>query len=105
MPTKTSNTRNTETDAQQRTERFGLRLTPDELARIRLGADAKKMTVSAFMIHAALSMVDSAIEEDRHTVVSKAVFDRIMSEIEEPGEVLDGLAMILKGHRKVQPLR
>lgn len=88
----------------QRTERFGLRLTPYELAQIRLGADAKKMSVSAFMIHASLSMVDAAIADERHTTVSKAVFDRLMAEVDDEtpdAEVVDTIARLLKGNQKV----
>jgi|SRR5208337_523024 len=83
----------------QRTERLGLRLTPDELARIRLGAEARRMSVSAFMIDAALNTVDQAIAEDRRIVVANAVFDRIVDEMAEPDEIIDSLAELLKNRR------
>ncbi|HUK71360.1 MAG TPA: DUF1778 domain-containing protein [Streptosporangiaceae bacterium] len=85
--------------ASQRTERFGLRLTPDELARIRQGAEARRMTVSAFMVDAALNSVDQTIAEDRRIVVANAVFDRIVDEMYEPAKVIDSLAELLKNRR------
>jgi uncharacterized protein (DUF1778 family) len=85
--------------AGQRTERLGLRLTPDELAQIRQGAEARRMSITAFIIEAALSSVDRAISEDRRTVVANAVFDRLVDEMEEPAQVIDSLAKLLTERR------
>ena len=57
------------------------------------------MSVSAFMIDAALSSVDQAIAEDRRIVVANAVFDRIVDEMAEPEDFIDSLADLLKNRR------
>ena len=57
------------------------------------------MSVSAFMIDAALTTVDQAIAEDRRIVVANAVFDRIVDEMAEPEEIIDSLAKLLKNRR------
>lgn len=85
--------------AGQRTERLGLRLTPDELAQIRQGAEARRMSVTAFIIEAALNSVERAITEDRRTVVANAIFDRLVNEMEEPAQVIDSLAKLLTERR------
>ena len=85
--------------ARQRTERLGLRLTPDELAQIREGAEARGMSVTAFIIEAALNSVDRAITEDRRTVVANAIFDRLVDEMDEPAQVIDSLAKLLTERR------
>jgi uncharacterized protein (DUF1778 family) len=88
--------------AARRTERLNLRLTPDELAQIRLGAEARKMTVSAFMIDSALSSVRQAVTDERRTLVSRAVLDRLLEEMDQPGQVVDSLAELLKRPPRVE---
>ena len=104
MPVATSSAehhqRSVPKPAAPRTERLGLRLTPDELAQIRQGAEARRMSVTAFIIEAALNSVEGAINEDRRTVVANAVFDRLVDEMEEPAQIIDSLARLLTERRR-----
>jgi uncharacterized protein (DUF1778 family) len=77
-----------------RSERRQLRLTPREDALIRQAAQARRMSVTEFMVAAAVVEAERAIVEPRRLTVTEEVYNRLVQRLNEPAEVSEGLARL-----------
>src|SRR5512144_1295219 len=87
---------------EQRTERFNLRVTPTEAAKIRQAAEARRQSVTEFLVEAATAHAERAMTEDRRLVLMNEVFDRLVEEMDGPDHPVDALVELIKRPRRVQ---
>lgn len=67
-----------------KTDRLEARLSPDERARIERAASASGMSVSAFMVDAAVDRADEVITAATTTLVPADYFDSLVAALDEP---------------------
>lgn len=67
-----------------RTDRLEARLSPDERALIERAASASGMSVSAFMVGAAVGRADEVIAAATSTLVPTDYFDGLLAALDEP---------------------
>lgn len=66
-----------------KTDRLEARLSPDERARIERAASAAGLSVSAFMVGAAVERADEIIAATTTTVVPADYFDGLLAALDE----------------------
>lgn len=67
-----------------KTDRLEARLSPDERKRIEQAASASGVSVSAFMVGAAVDRADEIIAAATTTVVPADYFDSLLAALDEP---------------------
>ena len=67
-----------------KTDRLEARLSPDERRRIEQAASASGVSVSAFMVGAAVDRADEIIAATTTTVVPADYFDSLLAALDEP---------------------
>jgi uncharacterized protein (DUF1778 family) len=87
---------------EQRSERLNLRVTPTEAAEIRQAAEARRQSVTEFLVEAATAYAERAMTEDRRLVLMNEVFDRLVEEMDGPDQPVDALVELIKRPRRVQ---
>jgi uncharacterized protein (DUF1778 family) len=87
---------------ERRSRRLDLRVTPTEEALIRQAATGRRQSVTEFLVEAALTAADRAIQDDRRIVLMNEVFDRLVDELDEPEQVIPALAQLIKRPRRLQ---
>jgi uncharacterized protein (DUF1778 family) len=92
----------TETLGERRSRRLDLRVTPSEEALIRQAAAGRRQSVTEFLVDAALTAADRAIQDDRRIVLMNEVFDRLVDELDEPAQVIPALAQLIKRPRHLK---
>lgn len=68
-----------------KTDRLETRLSPDERDRIERAASAAGVSVSAFMVGAAVERADEIIAATTTTIVPADYFDSLLAALDEPG--------------------
>lgn len=104
-----TNTRDTATEpittagaAERRSRRLDLRVTPTEEAMIRQAAGHRRQSVTEFLIEAALGAAQRSVDDQRRIVLMNEVFDRLVDEMDEPGQVIPALAQLIKRPRRLK---
>lgn len=67
-----------------KTDRIEARLSPDERALIERAASTSGMTVSAFLVGAAVERADEVIAATTSTIVPGDYFDDLLAALDEP---------------------
>lgn len=67
-----------------KTDRLEARLSPDERARIERAASTSGMSVSAFLVGAAVDRADEVIAATTTTLVPAEYFDALVAALDEP---------------------
>jgi uncharacterized protein (DUF1778 family) len=87
---------------ERRSRRLDLRVTPTEEALIRQAAAGRRQTVTEFLVEAALTAADRAIQDDRRIVLMNEVFDRLVDELDEPEQAIPALAQLINRPRRLK---
>lgn len=87
-----------------RIERIEARATSDEAARIRYAAGLEQVSVSLFVVTAAVRCAEDVIASHSETLVSAEYFKHLLEALDEPPRSLPGLARAVdrardQGHR------
>jgi len=69
-----------------KTDRVEARLSPEERARIERAASTAGLSVSAFMVGAAVERADEIIAEATTTTVPADYFDVLLAALDEPAQ-------------------
>ncbi len=75
-----------------RSRRIDVRVTDTQDAEIREAAALAGQTVTAFLLSAAQDRARELLEERRHVVMSDRAFERLVAELDEPGQPVSELA-------------
>lgn len=103
-----ANTRDTATEPvatagdERRSRRLDVRVTPTEEALIRQAAARRRQSVTEFLVDAALNTAERTIDDERRTVLMNEVFDRLVDEMEEPGQAIPALAQLINRPRRLK---
>jgi uncharacterized protein (DUF1778 family) len=73
-----------ELDVAVKTDRMEARVSPEERARIEQAAAVKGLSVSAFLVSAAVERADEVIEAATVTVMPADYFDALLAALDEP---------------------
>jgi len=87
---------------ERRSRRLDLRVTPTEEALIRQAAAGRRQSVTEFLVEAALSAADRAIQDDRRIVLMNEVFDRLVDEFDEPEQAIPALSQLINRPRRLK---
>lgn len=82
--------------AQRATERIEVRVRPEVAAQIREAAQASHMTVTAFLVSAALERAEEVFADKVVWVVSDREFDQMVTELDEPATPNENLVAALR---------
>ena len=87
-----------------KTERMEARLSPDERQRIERAAAVSGVSVSAFMVDAAVHRADTVITEATTTVVPEEYFDALLAALDaaEPAPRLEQAANDASRQRRIR---
>jgi uncharacterized protein (DUF1778 family) len=58
--------------------------------------------MTEFLVEAALTAADHAIQDDRRIVLMNEVFDRLVEEFDEPEQAIPALAQLIKRPRRLK---
>lgn len=75
-----------------KTERIEARVEPDVAERIRLASQEREMSVSSFIVAAAVKAAETVLESTRHTLVTADYFTHLLEALDAPGRVHARLA-------------
>lgn len=73
---------------EQRSERINLRVSPDVDRLLREAAAARHQSLTSFLLDAACAKAHEALDEARRLRLSADTFNRVLDELEVPGEVV-----------------
>jgi uncharacterized protein (DUF1778 family) len=71
-----------------KTDRVEARVSPEERARIERAASTAGLSVSAFMVGAAVERADEIIAEATTTTIPADYFDGLLAALDEPAQAL-----------------
>ncbi|MFM8829200.1 MAG: DUF1778 domain-containing protein [Actinomycetota bacterium] len=88
-----------ETVAPKQTERFEIRVTPEQRQVLEQAAWLDESTLSAFMLRVVMERAEEMTDAFRGTVVSPETFDELLAWLDEP-PVLD--EKLVEGFRQLR---
>ena len=77
-------------------DRIDLRVSPDDKKTLEMAAAAKRLSLSSYIIQAAMENAASDLERERTINVSKEGWNRLMALIENPPEPTEALKRIFQ---------
>ncbi len=84
-----------------RRQRLEMRVTPEQDAVIRQAAQLENTTVTAFVLDTATTRAHKVIRKHADLVLSNDAFDRFISELDKPAEVVPELAKLFERNPKL----
>jgi uncharacterized protein (DUF1778 family) len=83
-----------------KTDRMEARVSPDERDRIERAAAVAGVSVSAFLVSAAVERADEVIAESTITVVPADYFDKLLAALDEPESAPTLTRAATRAHRR-----
>ena len=77
-------------------DRIDLRVSPDDKKTLEMAAAAKRLSLSSYIIQAAMENATLDLERERTINVSKEGWDRLMALLESPPEPTEALKRIFQ---------
>jgi uncharacterized protein (DUF1778 family) len=87
---------------RNRRYRLEVRVTPEQDALIRQAADLEETTVSAFVLNTVTARANRVVREHRDVILSNAVFDRFITELDKPAAPVEKLVDLFERHPKLR---
>lgn len=86
---------------ERRTDRLNLRVTPTEGALIRQASE-RYGSITKFLVESARKEADQGLYEDRRTILSNEVFDRLAERLADDEDTVEALVELIRRPRRVQ---
>lgn len=84
-----------------RRHRIEVRVSPEQDALIRQAADLEDTTVGAFVVETGTARAKKVIEQRQDLVLSSEAFDRFLTELDKPAEVVPEVAELFRRNPKL----